>query len=169
MASSNEDRKITEAWKKKATKTWKIKLASGLEAVVKRPAWIAILKMGLIPNRLFNLVMDQEAKIATSTAKGEKPDMNPQESAEIMQAYAVAACVVPKVVLADAKGDEVNVTDIDDNDLVEIFTKVQGLLAHGEEGEGDALANFREGESSADNRQPGDKVSHKAVSVPTNR
>lgn len=158
-----EEKKITQAWKKRTEKTWKIKLTSGLDVIVRRPAWISLLKMGLIPNRLFNLVMDQEAKVVEAVAAQKKPEINPMESAEIMQAYAVAACVVPKVVLKDAKEDEINVSDIADNDLVDIFTKVQNLLAEGEGGEGKALENFREGGTSGDSGQPGPKVPQKAV------
>ena len=167
MAKTNKE--ITEAWKRKAQKTWTIKLKSGMDVIVKRPNWISLLKMGMIPNRLFNLVMDQESEIAKAAITKEAPKIDPKESAEIMQGYAVAACVVPKVVLADAKQDEINVTDIDDDDLVEIFTKVQKLLAFGEEGEGEALGNFREGGESVDTGLPGPTVSHKAVPVPTNK
>lgn len=163
MAKTNKE--ITEAWKRKAEKTWTIKLTSGLEVIVKRPGWISLLKMGLIPNRLFNLVMEQEVKVAKAVADNKKLDVDPKESAEIMQAYAVAACVVPKVVLEGAKADEINVGDIDDNDLVEIFTKVQGLLASGEEGEGQALETFREGKQSNNTGQPGPKVQHQAKPV----
>ncbi|KKM00076.1 hypothetical protein LCGC14_1808060 [marine sediment metagenome] len=166
---SNTNKEITESWKKKSNKTWKIKLASGMDVIVKRPAWISLLKMGMIPNRLFNLVMDQEANIAKAQTNGTKPTLDPKESAEIMQGYAVAACVVPKVVLADPKSDEISVEDIDDDDLVEIFTKVQKLLAFGEEGEGKALENFREGGTVVDTGHTGPTVSHKAVDVSPNR
>ena len=166
---SKTNKEITEQWKKKATKTWNIKLASGMDVIVKRPAWISLLKMGMIPNRLFNLVMDQEANVAKAQANGTTPTLDPKESAEIMQGYAVAACVVPKVVLGDPKGDEISVSDIDDDDLVEIFTKVQSLLAYGEEGEGKALENFRKEGKGGDIGHPGAKVSHKAVGVPADK
>lgn len=161
MAKTNKE--ITSAWKKKTTKTWTLELASGMTVIVRRPAWIALLKMGLIPNRLFNLVMDSEVKVAKDVASGKPTQVDPKESAEIMQGYAVAACVVPKVVLCDAKEDEINVTDIDDNDLVEIFTRVQKLLAFGEEGEGEALETFRENGKGVDSGRTSAEVPHKAV------
>ena len=166
---SKTPKEITEAWKKKSQKTWNIKLTSGMDVIVKRPAWISLLKMGLIPNRLFNLVMDQEASVAKAASNGTNPKIDPKESAEIMQGYAVAACVVPKVVMADAKAEEINVTDIDDDDLVEIFTQVKKLLAFGEEGEGKALENFREGGKGVDPGRTGPTVSHKAVGVTTDK
>ena len=143
---ANQEKKkgsLTEQWKNRAGRTWEHEVPSGLKVVLRRPAWLAMLKLGLIPDHLFNLAMgvQESGKPAVDEAAG----VSMKARAELMQAYAVASCVEPKVVLANPKPDEICVDMIDDHDLVSIFNRVQELLTAGEDGEGKALEPFRNG------------------------
>lgn len=154
--------RLVDQWRSRASKTWEHTVPSGLKVVLRRPSWLSMLKTGLIPDHLFNLAMG----VDKSGEKGKPGEVSMKERAELMQAYAVASCVEPKVVLKDAKEDEILADMIDDHDLVSIFNRVQELLTAGEDGEGKALESFRPGADGAGAGPDGAKVREEAVGVP---
>lgn len=161
MAAGNE---TIKAWKRRSKQVREITLPSGLKAVIKRPSWMHCLKTGLLPSRMFMLATGMEEQKKNADGKADYRD-----TVEVMYAYALGGMVSPKVVLANPKEDEVGVEDIDDTDLVFIFTEVQKFMAEGEVGEGKALETFRDGTPSGDAGPAGAEVQPAAVGDPANK
>lgn len=156
------DKTITSDWQQRREAASEVVLPSGLKVKMKKPRWMAMLKMGIIPTRLFNIAMGLE--------KGDMkmPDGkdNYEETVNMMHAYAVACCVEPRFTLGQsANADELSVFEIEDEDLLAIFTKGQQLAVAGQEGEGKALEKFRPGPDGGDAGQGGNAVRPQAEPI----
>lgn len=158
MANKNQDGRklsVTEQWKERSAKAVEVVLPSGLTVKMKKPAWMACLKMGVIPTRLFRLAMGYE-KAEVSTENGQEKY---EDTIGMMQAYAVACCVEPRFVLENPTEGQILVSDIDDEDLLTIFNKGQELAVGGKGGEGEAVQSFRNGTDGGDAGRSGAEVS----------
>jgi hypothetical protein len=156
---NNENQNILKNWKKRTNRTWKHKLPSGLDVILRRPAWMNLLKIGLIPNRLFNLVMgEQKPNVDKETGQ-----IDYRETISIMQAYAIGACITPRIVTENPNDDEISVDQIEDADLISIWSKVNELLSAGEEGEGKSLENFRNERNRTNSGSDSDSLSSKTI------
>jgi len=155
------ERSITGQWKDRARAVETVTLPSGLIVKMKKPSWMASLKMGVLPTRLFNIAMGLEK---ADVKKSDGTD-NFIETIAIMQSYAIACCVEPHFVMEKTKDDEVSVMDIEDDDLLVIFQKGQSLQLSGKEGEGKALENFHQGSDGSVPRPDSEKIQPEAVSA----
>jgi hypothetical protein len=108
-------------------------LSSGLSVLLKRPNITRMIAKGLIPPNLVQRFMDLESAGISKTVKAE----DIEAVLQLQRAIAPEALISPKVVdTPDYDNNEINIEDLDDSDLEEIWTYVNGGL--------EAVESFRQ-------------------------
>lgn len=100
-------------------------LSSGLSVLLKRPNITRMIAKGAIPPNLVQRFMDLESAGVSKTVKAE----DIEAVLQLQRLIAPEALISPKVVdTPDYENNEINIEDLDDSDLEEIWTYVNGGL-----------------------------------------
>lgn len=153
-------------WKEKAERVETIELPSGNVVSARRPSLLSLMRRGQIPSHLYQIAM----KIGEGINPAELPPDSMKPLIEFLAIYVSAAVVSPRIVMKDAKENEVSIDDVSDEDLFAIFVKTQGAEPsqkdRDREVESEALESFRKDGLGDPDRSSGEKILDAAVGSP---